>query len=63
MPLTPTEILSPTGLPLSVAKEPLEKYGLQQVIMLYMDAEGVHHIVTYEKDKEQCKEAGLSGDR
>ena len=50
-------------LPLSVAREPLEKYGLQQVIMLCMDADGVHHIVTYGKDKEQCKEAGLSGDR
>jgi len=53
----------PNSLPLSVAREPLEKYGLQQVIMLCMDSDGVHHIVTYGKNKEQCKEAGLSGDR
>jgi hypothetical protein len=50
-------------LPIKLAKDVLEAYGLKQVIVLCKDNDGNDHFITYGADKEQCKEAGISADR
>ena len=46
-----------------MASDLCKAYGLQQVVILCKDLEGVQHIVTAGKTKADCREAGLSGDQ
>ncbi|MEZ0262042.1 MAG: hypothetical protein ACAH80_13620 [Alphaproteobacteria bacterium] len=50
-------------LPIKMATDVCKEYGLDQVVMLCRDKDGVDHIVTAGSNKHNCKEAGLSGDR
>lgn len=49
-------------LPIKMARDLCKVYGLQQVVILATDDEGTQHIVTAGNTKDNCKNAGVSGD-
>lgn len=50
-------------LPVKLAKDVCKEYDLEQVIVLCRDKDGYEHIVTYGCNEEECKNAGVSGDK
>lgn len=50
-------------LPVKLAKDVLESYDLEQVIVLCRDKTGTDHFITYGNTKAACAEAAISADR
>ena len=52
-----------TKLPIALAKNVLDQYDLEQVIVLCRAKDGSEHFVTYGDTPTSCQEAAISADR
>ena len=53
----------PKRIPVAAAKRHGQQYGQDQVIILSFGPDGVTHVVTWGKNKSQCKEASNGAKR